>query len=166
MAGIQLTITRQKINANLGDPGEGLSWFPRALTESGLPSGAVALMANLLTYGNNEGRSLNGIAREVGMCSRTVRRHLNILENHGWLTYTPPSPAPVNPGKRRKMSTKKALAVFDKNGYRCISCGSRKELTVDHIVPITRGGTDDMGNLQTLCRSCNAAKGNKIQEEV
>ncbi len=49
--------------------------------------------------------------------------------------------------------------VFKKDGYKCVYCGSTENLEVDHIVPICRGGTNDMENLQTLCRSCNRAKG-------
>lgn len=165
MTGIQLTTTRQEINDKLGDPGEGKSWFPIELATSKLPHAAVSLMANLISYDSNEDRSLNEIAKEVGMNPRTVRKHLDTLEEFGWLTYTPPVQEPT-PGKRRKMSTEKSLAVFDNDDYACVNCGSRKKLTVDHIVPITRGGTDEMSNLQTLCHSCNAAKGNKIPEEI
>lgn len=40
----------------------------------------------------------------------------------------------------------------------CLQCGSVEDLTVDHIVPLSRGGKSTPHNLQTLCRSCNAAK--------
>lgn len=53
--------------------------------------------------------------------------------------------------------------VFDRDGYRCQRCGASgangAELTVDHIVPVSRGGTNDPSNLRTLCRSCNSRKG-------
>lgn len=32
-------------------------------------------------------------------------------------------------------------------------------LTVDHVVPLARGGTNDLANLQVLCKRCNSAKG-------
>lgn len=50
------------------------------------------------------------------------------------------------------------LIVKEFNG-KCLCCGSRKKLTIDHVVPISQGGTDDIENLQLLCRSCNSRKG-------
>lgn len=41
----------------------------------------------------------------------------------------------------------------------CDVCKSRLDLTADHIVPVARGGTNDKGNLQVLCRVCNSRKG-------
>lgn len=48
-----------------------------------------------------------------------------------------------------------------KNGYgnRCLACGcSMCKLTEDHVLPLAMGGTDDIGNIQPLCRSCNSRK--------
>lgn len=52
-----------------------------------------------------------------------------------------------------------AQAVFARDGYHCLRCGETEGLTVDHVAPQSRGGSDDMENLQSLCRSCNAIKG-------
>lgn len=48
--------------------------------------------------------------------------------------------------------------IFLRDNYRCVQCGSIEDLTVDHIISIYRGGTDDDDNLQTLCNRCNAGK--------
>ena len=48
--------------------------------------------------------------------------------------------------------------VFERDGYQCVACGKRGRLECDHIVPISDGGTDDLANLQTLCRACHMAK--------
>jgi hypothetical protein len=55
-------------------------------------------------------------------------------------------------GKRREQ-------VFARDKYVCRHCGCSNDLTIDHILPISRGGTADPENLQTLCRPCNRAKG-------
>ena len=64
----------------------------------------------------------------------------------------------------RRMSWNKvrrhlAPTVFERDGYRCRHCGSAKELQVDHIIPLAYGGTNESTNLQTLCKTCNNAKG-------
>ena len=46
--------------------------------------------------------------------------------------------------------------------YRCVGCGrwfSKSQITVDHRVPKRCGGTDDIWNLQPMCRTCNCRKG-------
>lgn len=53
-------------------------------------------------------------------------------------------------------------AVFDRDGWECQWCGSHRNLTVDHIHPVSKGGTNEFDNLQTLCGSCNSAKGARI----
>lgn len=56
------------------------------------------------------------------------------------------------------------LKKFD---YRCVRCGIHAEatrdglLTVDHVVPLSRGGTGYIDNIQPLCRSCNSWKGTR-----
>lgn len=53
-------------------------------------------------------------------------------------------------------------AVFQRDGYACRACGSRSDLTVDHIHAVSLGGSNDPTNLQTLCRSCNSSKGARV----
>ncbi|MBZ2166988.1 HNH endonuclease [Methanobacterium spitsbergense] len=54
--------------------------------------------------------------------------------------------------------------VFKRDNYRCLECGkTNKETTLhlDHIRPVTQGGSDELDNLQTLCETCNIAKSNR-----
>lgn len=51
--------------------------------------------------------------------------------------------------------------------YRCLACGKKfplSKLTFDHIIPVIKGGTSDIGNGQPLCRSCNSSKGTKTTD--
>jgi len=50
-------------------------------------------------------------------------------------------------------------AVFERDNFTCKHCGSRRNLTVDHIRPESKGGALTMDNAQTLCKSCNSRKG-------
>jgi hypothetical protein len=54
-------------------------------------------------------------------------------------------------------------SVFRRDGYQCRKCGGGIDLTIDHIEPISRGGTNAERNLQTLCRRCNSQKGTSIE---
>ena len=46
--------------------------------------------------------------------------------------------------------------LCEKYGNRCLACGDTEAmLEADHIVPLTRGGTDDIDNIQPLCGTCN-----------
>lgn len=47
----------------------------------------------------------------------------------------------------------------------CIVCDSVDRIEADHVIPVSRGGTNSEGNLQPLCFSCNRSKGNKLMVE-
>ena len=59
--------------------------------------------------------------------------------------------------------------LFGKGGDgKCAISGSYvnfDDMTVDHIVPLSRGGTNAMRNLRLACRTCNRSKGNLSDEE-
>jgi hypothetical protein len=48
--------------------------------------------------------------------------------------------------------------------FECPKCGNKEidELTIDHIIPVSKGGSDDVQNLQILCKPCNSRKGNRL----
>ena len=48
--------------------------------------------------------------------------------------------------------------VRARDGMRCVCCGSTELLHVDHIVPLSKGGSSEFHNLQTLCKSCHEKK--------
>ena len=62
---------------------------------------------------------------------------------------------------RRPISPQKKQMIKDRDNNRCVFCGSRDRLEVDHIIPAAIGGTNDVSNLQTLCKKCNRRKGCK-----
>lgn len=64
-----------------------------------------------------------------------------------------------NPYRKKKINGTIRVKVFERDGYQCVHCGVRKDLSLDHIHPESKGGTATIENLQTLCRSCNSKKG-------
>jgi len=56
--------------------------------------------------------------------------------------------------------------IFKRDGYECAYCGSKKSLTIDHIIPKSRGGENSWTNLITCCSSCNRYKGDRTPEEL
>ena len=71
-----------------------------------------------------------------------------------------------NSGKSRSaLPAKLRYKILKRDRFTCMSCGARApdvELEVDHIIPVSRGGTDDEKNLTTKCLSCNRGKGDTI----
>ncbi|GGK91548.1 HNH endonuclease [Deinococcus radiotolerans] len=66
--------------------------------------------------------------------------------------------------KRDPIPKKLRYTLLRRAGFRCETCGAgAKEdgvrLQIDHIRPVSRGGTNDPQNLRVLCRDCNAGKG-------
>lgn len=66
--------------------------------------------------------------------------------------------------QKKTISRSLRKAVFERDLYRCKHCGTHLDLTVDHIYPESKGGTLELDNLQTLCRSCNSKKGVKCDK--
>jgi 5-methylcytosine-specific restriction endonuclease McrA len=65
---------------------------------------------------------------------------------------------------QRKISRR---ALFARDGWRCVYCGSTGgRLTLDHVVPRSRGGDSVWENVVTSCAPCNLRKGNRMLEEV
>ena len=69
-------------------------------------------------------------------------------------------------GRRQQISGDVRHAVYLRDNYRCRICGKGDEdydLQIDHIKPVSKGGTNHIRNLQTLCEDCNKEKGNKYK---
>jgi 5-methylcytosine-specific restriction endonuclease McrA len=67
-------------------------------------------------------------------------------------------------GVKRKISRR---ALFARDGWRCVYCGTTNgRLTLDHVVPRSRGGDSVWENVVTSCAPCNLRKGNRLLHEI
>jgi len=60
---------------------------------------------------------------------------------------------------RRKITRR---AVFARDNWTCQYCGSRSNLTVDHVIPRSKGGSSSWDNIVASCAPCNRRKGNTL----
>ena len=70
----------------------------------------------------------------------------------------------INASANGNFTEKQWKALIKKTGNKCLCCeksGDAIKLTIDHIVPISKGGENNIDNIQPLCLSCNASKGDK-----
>ena len=75
----------------------------------------------------------------------------------------------INVRKRREQSSMKRLRIYMRDKYRCQYCGDKKnvgELTLDHILPRSRGGDNSPVNVVTACVACNNRKGDRTPAEA
>lgn len=95
---------------------------------------------------------------------------IDMLRMHGVYPATTASAALIDNGldslfkshQRKPIPRRIRMQVFKRDGYACRSCYTGEDLTIDHVVPVSRGGRDDFENLQTLCLPCNLHKGDKL----
>lgn len=109
------------------------------------------------------------IMREVIECDRLIipeykdaaRKWLEELDNR--IELSEKEKAYIKLQKRRqkfnKNRDKLMIALIRRDGDGCAVCGTVEDLTVDHIIAVVDGGSDDLENLKILCRSHNSQKG-------
>ena len=77
--------------------------------------------------------------------------------------------AKVSKSKRReqiyknggRFTKKEWIDLCERFDNQCVCCGNEGDLSVDHIIPISKGGRNDISNIQPLCLHCNLTKGTK-----
>lgn len=102
--------------------------------------GTVAEVATFARIAENEALAITEQLAERGLIGEA---------------YEPPPPKPSWAALRE--------LIFERDRYRCRHCGTSNDLSLDHVYPKSKGGTDDPENLQTLCRPCNSRKGARVE---
>ncbi len=91
------------------------------------------------------------------------------LRSAGGLEFDAPEIIRVNRYIRvpyRRSKTVSRRAIYERDGYRCVYCGSETDLTLDHVHPKSKGGTNEASNLVTACFPCNVRKGSSLISEI
>ena len=94
------------------------------------------------------------VCKKVSMRDAMLALHLSPPVDYCMCKPTPP-----------KITPKKRFRVLERDGFRCVYCGAMAPnvvLHVDHIIPLSRGGTNEIDNLCTACWACNVGKGARI----
>lgn len=84
----------------------------------------------------------------------------------GW-KYVGPSRPKAYKGRRRRrrnpIGPERRKALYARDGNRCVVCKSPDDLTLDHKIPISKGGDNSDENLQTMCHPCNQRKADAVE---
>jgi len=65
--------------------------------------------------------------------------------------------------QRRRVPEDVRVAVWRRDQGKCARCGSRENLEYDHIVPLSKGGSNTVRNIELLCEKCNRAKRDEVR---
>ena len=74
----------------------------------------------------------------------------------------------VKAESRQEVNTRQSIPdevqifVWNRDGGKCVKCGSNENLEYDHIIPVSKGGSNTARNIQLLCQTCNRSKSNNI----
>ena len=111
------------------------------------------------------------VARLEAMAEWRAANHDRFLEtNRAWRLANPERVNLISRLKKQRRRNAGVLtaadwqAVLDLYGTDCLACGSDAPPTIDHVIPIIRGGSNTSDNVQPLCRDCNTRKGTNIAD--
>src|ERR1039458_1052954 len=125
-----------------------------------------------LRWGQHPGRRCGAAGQRKRLKMSTHRRTLSFEPVPCWLSGSRvrgsgPTPLPPAPLVGRIELKRPSLSLATRReiwSMLCACCGSSGP-DIDHIVPVSKGGTNDRSNLQPLCRRCNNTKGNRLSME-
>ncbi|MEA4957571.1 hypothetical protein SDC9_30494 [bioreactor metagenome] len=115
----------------------------------------IGIMAKEMDIGIIHVEKLIKQLKAKGVIFEPTRDSLQIVDNFDFFE---------NKKVRKTLTKSIRHEVFKRDNYRCVECGATNKDTVlhiDHIIPFSKGGSDELDNLQTLCESCNISKSNR-----
>lgn len=134
------------------------------------------IKAQLFAYDEVDCDAMLGELERAGFIQRYVAQGVRCIHIVNFLKHQmphhkeaaselpPPDGMPAITRHTYDVSPAKRDEIFDRDGRKCLKCGTEESLSLDHIVPLSAGGTNDDDNLQTLCKRCNSAKGDTTKD--
>ena len=110
----------------------------------------VALLGMLLLFGRYARGKQQQLQTKGSACAQSKGWSYERLEEER------------NKKRSRAISSRLRKMILERDNHQCQQCGSRTDLTIDHIFPFSRGGGKEPNNLQLLCHRCNAKKSDAI----
>jgi hypothetical protein len=95
-----------------------------------------------------------------GTCRDARRFHVLLAEMVDRLN--DPIDETVFSPKRQRISDDIKVSVWRRDGGKCVTCDSRNNLEYDHIIPVSKGGSNTLRNIELLCEACNRRKSNRL----
>lgn len=125
----------------------------------GLGLAARGLWVSALSWSESQGccaipqQLVEMVGGDSDLADELIAADLWVLTPDGYVNV----PLPI--GRRPHVPTALRIAVYERDGYRCVTCGTDENLTLDHVLAWSKGGPDTYENFQTMCRPCNSRKG-------
>ena len=131
------------------------------------------IRVELFPYDNVDVESMINDLENSGFLFRYRASNKDYLQINNFIKHQNPhyrevaSEIPPPSGKEDKIVAKnitrtQRARILERDNYTCQHCGATEQLCIDHVLPVSRGGTSDDDNLQALCMSCNTRKGNSL----
>ncbi|MGK7918613.1 MAG: HNH endonuclease [Trichodesmium sp.] len=115
------------------------------------------------------------IKRAIALLITGKAEPLDFEDGSGWsvrspsmVLYVPEQIRLTMAGQERvwKVPPVNRKEVLKRDHHRCQYCGTTKRLTLDHVIPRSKGGKHSWDNVVTACEKCNATKGNRTPTEA
>ncbi|NES99281.1 MAG: HNH endonuclease [Sphaerospermopsis sp. SIO1G2] len=115
------------------------------------------------------------IKRAIVLLVTNKAEPLELYTEEGWLVRSPSLVLSVPKHIRLKIASAERRwktppvnrrEVLRRDHHSCQYCGTHKNLTLDHVIPRSKGGSHSWDNVVTACSRCNSLKGDKTPEEV
>ena len=133
------------------------------------------IKGSIFPYDNCDIDSLLNDLQEWGFIKRYEAEGMKCIQVVNFLKHQNPHPKeaksviPAEDGHvdsgitPHQVTKEQRKRIMERDGNKCVNCGSTKNLSIDHIIPRSKGGSNEDKNLQTLCNICNSSKGNSLQ---